>query len=84
MIFCKNCGLIDDYHIDSKGKSVCNGCDKPILKLKNNAITHESIIHFGKYKGRMMKEIPNDYLKWCYQNLNLNAKLREYIESLKL
>ena len=30
-------------------------------------ITDESIMQFGKYKGKKMKDVPASYLIWCYE-----------------
>lgn len=29
----------------------------------------ETVLFFGKYKGKPFKEVPNDYLAWCAENL---------------
>lgn len=43
-------------------------------------------ILFGKHKGSLYGEVPDDYLKWCYdQGIIKNEKVNEYIEErLKL
>lgn len=42
----------------------------------------ESILPFGKYKGSKLIDVPDDYLIWCYKNLDplVNARLFEYIK----
>jgi uncharacterized protein (DUF3820 family) len=38
-------------------------------------------ILFGKYKGMQYGEIPDDYLKWCYDaDIIKNEKVNDYIE----
>jgi uncharacterized protein (DUF3820 family) len=27
-----------------------------------------TIVHFGKYKGKFLKEVPTDYIKWVISN----------------
>ena len=43
-------------------------------------------ILFGKHKGIVYGEVPDDYLKWCYdEGIIKNEKVNEYIEErLKL
>ncbi len=43
-----------------------------------------SIMPFGKHKGKRLVDVPADYLLWCYENLtNLSKDLKEYIEGNK-
>jgi hypothetical protein len=35
-------------------------------------------IKFGKYKGSLLKNIPNDYLKWCIENEALKGRAMFY------
>lgn len=28
---------------------------------------------FGKYKGQQIEDIPDDYLRWCLENCNLDS-----------
>jgi len=32
-----------------------------------------TIIHFGKYKGRYLREIPDDYIVWAIKNIDDDA-----------
>ena len=42
----------------------------------------ETIMPFGKHKGRQLRSIPPDYLLWVINNCtNLRSELREAIES---
>ena len=52
---------------------------------KNDLSTYKLVenwkILFGKYKGCCYGEIPDDYLKWAYDNdIIKNEKVNEYIE----
>ena len=38
---------------------------------------------FGKHKGKELKDVEAQYLMWLYNNVNIDAELREYIESNK-
>lgn len=40
----------------------------PRESKKPSALTAESKMAFGKYKGKMLGEVPNDYLMWLYKN----------------
>lgn len=37
------------------------------------------IMPFGKYKDEYIGDIPNNYLEWLYDNVELNGKLREAV-----
>lgn len=82
-VICKNCGSINDYHTEISGphlKAVCNGCDKYIQFLAQG-FTPETIMFYGKYKGRALKNIPHQYFVWLYENTKVAGSLRIYIES---
>jgi len=32
----------------------------------------EEVINFGKHKGKLLKEIPNDYIKWAKENQEID------------
>lgn len=42
-------------------------------------MTDESLMPFGKYKGKKMAEIPDYYLLYMWDNFNLRDPLRQYI-----
>lgn len=39
----------------------------------------ESIIHFGKYRGKKLSEVPAGYLIWILENANVQPDLKAYI-----
>jgi uncharacterized protein (DUF3820 family) len=39
-----------------------------------------SIMPYGKYKGRKLADVPADYLLWMYSEGKLFAALEEYVE----
>lgn len=46
-----------------------------------NALKDTSIVWFGKHQGKMLSQVPDDYLMWLYENSNtLDARLKKYIE----
>jgi len=45
--------------------------------------TDDSIMPFGKYKGRRLEDVPAGYLIWLYDNGLDRGPLREYIEENK-
>lgn len=39
-------------------------------------------VRFGKYKGRLFRDVPDYYLEWAYANqVFTNEAINEYIES---
>lgn len=45
-------------------------------------LTDSSILQFGnKHKGKKLADVPDSYLLWIYENLNLPLDLKQYIES---
>jgi hypothetical protein len=58
-IICKNCGYINDYRTELKANNnvaYCNGCDKYIKNIPQNNMP---MLHFGKYKGKLVTDIEN-------------------------
>ena len=50
--------------------------------LKSDALTDQSIMWFGKHKGKMLSQIPNDYFSWLYDAPGrLDPRLKEYIKN---
>lgn len=43
-------------------------------------ITDTSIMPFGKYKGKALKDAPDGYLLWLYDHKKLKGELKEYVE----
>lgn len=43
-------------------------------------ITDESIMPFGKYKGKVMTEVPDEYLLWLLQEGNIYGDMLEYLK----
>lgn len=45
---------------------------KPVIvyKSKPRVISRNTIMTFGKYKGRMAKELPVSYFQWLRDNTN--------------
>jgi len=43
----------------------------------NAAADKEPIMHFGKFKGRPMAEVPEGYLEWCYGSFTKGRKRYE-------
>jgi uncharacterized protein (DUF3820 family) len=53
----------------------------PKPTLSNYKIVENWKILFGKHKGAHYGEIPDGYLRWCYDNgIIKNEKVNEYIE----
>lgn len=43
-------------------------------------ITDESIMPFGKHKGKKMIDVPDDYLFWLLQEGNTYGEMLEYLQ----
>jgi uncharacterized protein (DUF3820 family) len=81
-IQCKKCGSTK-YHTEPSGphtKAICDECGSYIQFLQQG-FTGETIMFYGKYKGRRLDSIPPDYLVWLYENTKVSGSLKTYIES---
>lgn len=45
-------------------------------------LTENSIMFFGKYKGKKLSEIPNGYFLYLYDRKKINGELKKYVENL--
>ena len=60
----------------------------PCSKQKNQAYINENYlfverwtVRFGKYKGKLFRDVPDYYLEWAYaNNVFTNEAIIEYIE----
>ena len=43
------------------------------------AFSPDQIMTFGKYKGKALKELPDDYLMWLYNESDLIEKVRLFL-----
>lgn len=79
-------GKITDLVIEKKnnlwvihnGKNILTNVDISEISLDTTAVDKIPEIHFGKYKGTPLPEIPVEYLKWLYDNVE-NNKYNKYI-----
>ena len=80
-IFCRNCGLVGDYHTVMKsGQNTawCNGCSRFI---KNISQGKPPTIFFGKYKGTLVSEMQDvSYLEWLIKANVASPKLIDPIK----
>lgn len=44
------------------------------------ALTDESLMPWGKHKGKEMANVPADYLVWLYENNKCSGAVKTYIE----
>jgi uncharacterized protein (DUF3820 family) len=44
------------------------------------ALTDDSIMKFGKHKGKKLSEIPNGYFLYLYDRKMLSEELKSYVE----
>lgn len=47
-------------------------------KTTEDRYTDDTIIKFGKYKGKRLADIPGSYMRWCYGN-DIGMRLTIYI-----
>jgi len=82
-VICKNCGTMNDYRTEKKANNLLAYCLSCGAYIKNIPYT-EPAIHFGKYKGKFIKDYHTRdevrYLQWAYQNIKLNESVRRAIE----
>lgn len=43
-------------------------------------MTDQSLMPFGKYKGKTLEDVPAKYLCWLYDNATVGKDLRKYLE----
>lgn len=43
-------------------------------------LTDQSPMPFGEHKGKLMEDVPAEYLIWLINNGKLTPEVREYIE----
>ena len=48
--------------------------------MEKKELTPKSIIHFGKYKGSALGDIPNSWFIWMYDRKLLSKDLMKYAE----
>lgn len=48
--------------------------------LKTEQMKDTDLMPFGKYKGKEMQDVPDDYLIWLHKENKCFGKLKEYIE----
>lgn len=86
----QNCGSINDFRTVMKSNqntAWCNGCDKFI---KNMPQGKPPVLHFGKYKDRLISTMLNkeevEYLTWLSQQSfcknNLKTNIENHIKNL--
>jgi hypothetical protein len=60
------------------GKNILTNVSLSEIESEETVIDKEPEIHFGKYKGTKLSEIPNDYLFWVRDNIEKN-KYNKYV-----
>jgi DNA repair protein RadD len=79
-------GKVSDLVIEKKnglwvihnGKNILTNVSLSEIESEETAIDKEPEIHFGKYKGTKLSEIPKDYMIWLKENVGKN-KYNKYI-----
>lgn len=51
------------------------------MESKNNfTLLEETRMPFGKHKGKMMKELPDDYIYYLYSEVNCYGHVKQYVD----
>ena len=53
---------------------------KSYMRQHNHFPPSMSLMPFGKYKGKKLREIPFEYLEWLNRQPNLKGKVKQQIE----
>lgn len=43
-------------------------------------LNENSIMSYGMYEGKQLKDVPADYLLWLYYNDRASKEIEEYVE----
>lgn len=43
-------------------------------------LNENSVMSYGKYEGKQLKDVPADYLLWLYYNDRASKEIEEYVE----
>lgn len=86
---CRDCGK-KNRDFDKIGPRVlvsCSGCHAKLAWLYPGEFPRgaaiETTMPFGKHAGRRLGDLPQDYLRWCRDNLKSPGwLLRESLEAL--
>ncbi len=46
----------------------------------NDVLNDNSIMPFGKYKGKAMIDVPDEYFLWLYTNGLKDGNIKDYID----
>lgn len=74
--------LTRELKMESKRKKAAKAARQERYRTRRKESERgEVVIHFGKYKGRMIKDIPEDYLVWLITNcLDLEWRIKHCIQ----
>ena len=65
-----------------QARAVWSNFMSPKKREEGEDLTDESIMYFGKYKDKVLKIVPAQYLLWCGDQkwIGVHGKLKAYIE----
>ena len=75
---CDNFELVENYQTFKNGtkhiRMKCKACNK-FLGYKQQKLPLDYVLHFGKHKGKRVKDIDREYLQWLHkQNIKTLAE----------
>ena len=84
-IECKHCGYTDEFEpkflaSNRAVQMLCRNCGAWNGNYRY-ATAERYIMPFGKYKGEFVCELPDEYLTWLYENLELKGGLLDAVEA---
>lgn len=44
-------------------------------------MSSDSVMYFGKHKGKLVSEVPLEYLKWAYENIKMTGAMGRAIRA---
>ena len=76
---CYNCMFYTAY---SETTGYCTAKFKDVKSINNQimALNDNSPMPYGKYKGKLMENVPASYLMWLYDEGKCNEEVRDYIK----
>jgi len=54
-----------------------------VAKLIEGKYTDNTKMPFGIHRGKPLGDVPADYLLWIYDNMDLDRRLKEYIDRMR-
>lgn len=84
-VACKYLGMgADIYWQQNRTKYQSNNDSQPMQKTEPNGIGGDYIFRSGKYAGKKISEVPDDYLDWYLNNESTATAVKTIQDNIKL